>query len=562
MGILSEIPLEEGPQLLQLLGALTADNPDGIEVKDREGRYLLVNPAGARILGRPVQDILGRDVMDFFPPSTAWQILEVDHRVMETGAPELVTFEVPRSRGGHLYRRTSSPYRDRNGAISGVVGIVRDITEREAAEDRRQREASRIILRQNVLLELTRLPQSDLESMLRRVLEADADTLEVERVSYWSFTPDRRAIVCSLLYRRSERSFEKGLRLEAKDYPRYFAALEESRVVAAQRTFIDPRTSEFTVGYLEPNGITSMMDVPVRIHGMLAGVLCHEHVGPVRDWPPQDQDFASSVSDRISVSLEAEERRKAEEEIHRLNESLEMRVAARTTQLRETNEELETFTYSVSHDLRGPLRAMCGLSQILLEDYPGRPLDPEGLDCLSRIGQAACRMDRLIQDLLHYSRLSRSEISLERTDLQEVLTSILEAMDSEIQGRNARVLVEEPLPGIRADRILLEQALTNLVSNALKFMPPGAAPEVRIRAGVSNGTVRLSVIDNGIGIAPEHQARLFRIFERLHAETEYPGVGIGLALVRKAVDRMGGKAGVDSSPGRGSRFWIELPAAD
>jgi len=562
MGILSELPLQEGPQLLELLAALTADNPDGIEIKDREGRYLLVNPAAARILGRPVVDVPGRDVMELLPARTAWQVIEVDHRVMETGAPELLTFQAPPSRGGHLYRRTSSPYRDRSGNIAGVVGIVRDITDREAEEERRQKEADRIILRQNALLELARIQEDEFESMLRRILETDSETLEVERVSYWSFTPDRRAIVCDLMYRRHDRAFEKGFRLEAKDYPRYFLALEESRVVAAERSYSDPRTSEFTAGYLEPNGITSMMDVPVRIHGVLAGVLCHEHVGATREWPPQDQDFASSIADRISVSLEAEERRKAEEVIRRLNETLENRVAARTAELRAANEELETFTYSVSHDLRAPLRAVCGLSQVLLEDYPGRPLDREGVDCLSRIGRAACRMDGLIQDLLRYSRLSHSEITLEPTDVKEALTSILDEMDSEIRSRNARILVEEPLPGIRADRILLQQALTNLISNAIKFMPPGVAPEVRIRAEAADGTVRLSVIDNGIGIAPEHQVRIFRIFERLHAATDYPGVGIGLALVRKSVDRMGGKVGVESSPGRGSCFWIELPPSD
>jgi PAS domain S-box-containing protein len=562
MGILSEAPLQEGPPLLELLAALTADNPDGIEIKDREGRYLMVNPAAARILGRPVRDVLGRDVMELLPPRTAWQIIDVDHRVMETGVPELLTVEAPASRGGHLFRRTSSPYRDRSGNIAGVVGIVRDITEHEAAEERRQREAARIILRQNALLDLARIQQDDFEPTLRKILESDAEILEVERVSFWNFTPDRRAIVCALLYRRGDRTFEKGLRLEAKDYPRYFHALEESRVVAAPRAYSDPRTSEFTDGYLEPNGISSMMDVPVRIHGILAGVLCHEHVGPVRDWPPHDQDFASSIADRISLGLEAGERRKAEEEIRRLNETLENRVAARTAELRAANEELETFTYSVSHDLRAPLRAMCGLSQVLLEDYPDRPLDPEGLDCLSRIRRAACRMDLLIQDLLHYSRLSRSQITLEPTDLKEVLASILESMDAEIRGRNARVVVEEPLPGIRADRILLRQALTNLVSNAIRFVPPGVAPEVRIRADAANGAVRLSVIDNGIGIAPEHHARIFRIFERLHAVSQYPGVGIGLALVQKSLDRMGGTVGVESAPGRGSRFWIELPSSD
>src|SRR5262249_30266227 len=151
-------------------------------------------------------------------------------------------------------------------------------------------------------------------------------------------------------------------------------------------------------------------------------------------------------------------------------------------------------------------------------------------DCLSRIAEAAWRMDRLIQDLLHYSRLSRTQITLERTDPGDIAKSILKTMDREIQSRNARVLVDEPLPGMRADRVLLSQALTNLLSNAIKFVPPGVAPEIRICAEAADGKVRLSVLDNGIGIAPEHHGRIFKIFERLHSDAEYPGMGIGLAL--------------------------------
>jgi signal transduction histidine kinase len=242
------------------------------------------------------------------------------------------------------------------------------------------------------------------------------------------------------------------------------------------------------------------------------------------------------------------------------HQRLEERVQARTAELQERNDELEAFAYSISHDLRSPLRAMEGFSHALLEDYGDR-LDETGRRHAERVVAAARTMDRLIDDLLAYGRLARSDLPLGPLDPGRPVRSALEQVDADVRSRGARVVVDDPLPGVVGHGATLAQVFANLLANGIKFVPRERAPEVRIRAEQLDGRVRLWVEDNGIGIAPEHHERIFRVFERLHPVSVYPGTGIGLALVRKGIERMGGSVGVESELGRGSRFWIELPAA-
>ncbi|RPH45113.1 MAG: HAMP domain-containing protein [Planctomycetota bacterium] len=237
---------------------------------------------------------------------------------------------------------------------------------------------------------------------------------------------------------------------------------------------------------------------------------------------------------------------------------LEERVQARTTALQEALRELESFTYTISHDLRAPLRAMAGFSRMLIEDY-GHRLDPAGREYIDRISAGARRMDDLIQDLLAYSRLTRQEVKIERIDLDVLLEEVLIEMQEEIVERRAKIEVDRPLPVVMGHPLTLHQALTNLLANAIKFVAPGAEPHVRIVSSRRDGTVRIQVEDNGIGIAPEYHERIFRIFERLNPAGDFPGTGIGLAIARRTMARMGGRSGVESEVGRGSRFWIELP---
>lgn len=225
--------------------------------------------------------------------------------------------------------------------------------------------------------------------------------------------------------------------------------------------------------------------------------------------------------------------------------------------LRQTNAELEAFTYTVSHDLRAPLRHMQGFSQALLEDYADQ-LGPIARDYARRIANAARRMDNLIKDLLDYSRLGRNLLTLRPISLAAVVEDVLAQLDDEVRQQGAKVAVEGALPEALGDRVTLEHMLVNLLINAVKFVPAGVTPEVRISAEERGDRVRLWVKDNGIGIPLEQQDRIFEVFRRLHDSKSYPGTGIGLAIVRKGVGKMGGSVGVESAPGKGSAFWIDL----
>ncbi len=249
----------------------------------------------------------------------------------------------------------------------------------------------------------------------------------------------------------------------------------------------------------------------------------------------------------------------AQNELVQMNQDLERRVQDRTASLREAIEQMEEFSYSVSHDLRSPARAMQGYAQALREDF-GDKLDNQGQRYLDRILQSSARMDRLILDILTYSRVSRRDIQLQPVSLDKLVRDVIDQYPEFTPGR-ARIQIQGKLPEVLGHEPSLTQIFSNLLANAVKFVHPGTTPEILIRSEPRAGQVRVWIEDNGIGIKPEYQGRLFGMFERIHPEGRYEGTGIGLAIVRKATERMGGKVGVESDGTHGSRFWVQLPVA-
>lgn len=253
-------------------------------------------------------------------------------------------------------------------------------------------------------------------------------------------------------------------------------------------------------------------------------------------------------------------RKRAEEKVLHLNGELEKRVDALT----EINRELETFNYSISHDLRAPLRSMSGFAQALMDGESSR-LSSNGVDYVRRIANSAKRMDALLQDLLEYSRVARASMPPMHADLDSVVSEIVALRERDIQEKQARVEIKSPLGTVCAHLPTVQQILGNLIDNGLKFVGPGKLPHLRIWtesiSGPPQPMLRIWVEDNGIGIEKEFYDKIFGLFERLHPSHTFPGTGLGLAIVRKGVERMGGRVGVESTIGQSSRFWVELPAS-
>lgn len=243
----------------------------------------------------------------------------------------------------------------------------------------------------------------------------------------------------------------------------------------------------------------------------------------------------------------------------RAKEKLEQTVTERTASLRTAIAQMEEFSYSVSHDLRSPVRAMKGYASALLEDHGGK-LDEQGRGYVERIIESGSRMDRLILDVLTYSRVARQDIKLQPVDVDALTRGIL-LQYPEFDPSRAKISIVGKLPTILGHEPSLSQIISNLLNNAVKFVPPGRMPEVNIRSEMNGDQARLWIEDNGIGIKPEYRHRLFGMFERIHSDGRYEGTGIGLAIVRKAAERMGGKAGVESDGVNGSKFWVQLPLA-
>ena len=468
-------------------------------------RFTYVNRRAERILGYPVERWL--EEKDFWVrilhPDDRETAMRSCREAIAAARDNDFEYRVIAADGRTLWMRDLVYVGlDADGRVRSLRGIMLDITERKRAAG----ELRTVMESTPAIVWIAHDPEG------RRVTGNRA-SYELLRM-----TPGANASVTALEGAPSHfRVFAGGRELSPEEYPVQRAARgEEIRDFEEEIVFDDGR----------------------RIHLLGNAVPLREEDGAPRG--------------AVAAFVDVTERVRAYAEIRDLNQTLEARVEERTR-------ELNAFAYTVAHDLRAPLRSMTGFSDILLEDDRDRALGAEARGLLERIRDSALRMDALIQGLLEYSRLGRVENALGPVDVGAAVAEAVAQNRAEIERRGAEVVALGPFSAARGDRLLLTQAIANLLSNALKFVAKDVRPRVEIRAEAREGWTRVLVSDNGIGIAPSYHERVFGVFERLHPARDYPGTGIGLAIVRRAVERMGGRVGVDSREGAGSAFWIDVP---
>jgi PAS domain S-box-containing protein len=485
-----------------------------------------------QIVGRSVRDVVGED---------AWKV--VGPRIERAFAGEAVEYEgeVHYSRGGTRWiHGIYTPHRGEGGIVEGVVVLVTDITVHKQSEAK----------------------IAELADDLRRRLEENETLLRALPVGVFvAHDADCHQITMNPAGAAMLRlPFDANASKTAADAGRLpFRVIKDGREVAdgdlpMQRA---ARIGQPVVG----EEVDLSFDDGTSIS-------LFEHASPLFDEVGKVRGCLGVFVDLTERKRAEEALRQAKEELERANQELEKRVQERTARLRETISELESYSYSISHDMRAPLRAMQAYAQVLVDEL-GPQLDDSNRRYLDRITAAANRLDRLITDVLSYSRISRADMDLRPIDLDGLVEEIAYQYPAL---QRAEIRVDGPLGTVLAAEALLTQAIANILTNAVKFMEKGVTPKIRIsseeRGRGTGGSaedqkpiVRILFQDNGIGIAHEDQDRIFGIFARVHSEKEYEGTGIGLSVVKRAIERMGGAVGVESELGRGSTFWIELQQA-
>lgn len=479
---------------------------------DRDLRYGLANSAYEKWFGLSPEDIRGRPVAELLGGSAFARLAPRFARVMrgeEVAFEELVEY---RHGGPRWINALYTPHRDESGEILGCFVLVLDITSRKQAE----REMAELAERYRFLA----------DAMPQNVWTADAQG----RLDY----VNQRWCDYTGVLAEQARDGRWGDIVHPDDAPETARRWRQA-VATGERYAAEHR----------------LRDASGRYHWFLSlAIARRDQDGRVVQWV----GTATNIDAQRRAYLELAE---ARAELRRHADHLESEVRQRTARLREVNEELEAFTYSASHDLRVPLHHIHGFAQAILEDREAG-LSPSGHANMRLILNATERMDTLIMDLLAYSRLSRAEIVVVPTPLEPLINDVLAQHRATIQAKHALIEIDRPLPDVPADRVGLQQILFNLVGNALKFVPAGRRPEIRLRVERREDRHRLWVEDNGIGIDKRHHEGVFKLFQRLHGSRDYSGTGIGLSLVKRAAERMGGACGVESEPGQGSRFWVEF----
>lgn len=505
-----EDELRESQRFLQ---TISDNSPAVIYVKDMQGRYLMVNRRYAELFHISNKDILGKTDYDIFSKEDAAAFREMDQRVAAAAVPLTEEEVVPLDDGLHTYISVKCPLRDDSGNLYAVFGISTDITDRKQAEEavrqnRAQLEAVFQAMQDGIVM-------SDMDGNFLLINEAQA------HITGFS----------------SSDSMKKNMAFFADIFKLTYP---DGQVLPVEEWPINKILKGESIKDWELRG--KRLDTGQEWFFSFSGE-------PV--YNEQGQQIFAVISTR-----DITEQKKAEEMILQMNEELEQRVKERTAQLEVSNKELESFSYSVSHDLRAPLRHINGFSQALLEDYADK-LDGEGKHYLQEIRNASKEMSNLIDDMLQLARISRSEIRKNLVDLSKLAKEILFQLQAREPKRKVTVNIEEGLSAY-GDQRLMEVMLNNLLGNAWKFTSKKVYAQISFGEERKNGQAVYFIRDNGAGFDMKYADKLFGVFQRLHRTDEFEGTGVGLAIVHRVVRRHGGQVWAESILNEGATFYFTL----
>lgn len=506
---------KEAETMRNRLAAIVESSDDAIIGLDLSAFITAWNRGAENTFGYSADEAIGQSVTMLIPRGMEDEEPRILARILKGDRVE--HYETVRQRkDGSLIdvSLTVSPILDADGKIIGASKISRDIT-----ESKRQQEA-------------LRRSEEELRAMANSIPQLA-----------WMAHPD------GFIYWYNQRWFD------------YTGTTPQQMEGWGWQSVHDPEILPSVVDYWKrcvQEGTPFEMEFPLRgADGIFRWFLTR--VSPFRDQSGQIVRWFGTNTEVDELRRTQQALKDARDQLTRQNHQLEELVAERTAELRDKIQELEAFSYSVSHDLRSPLRAMQGYADALLVDYNGR-LDSTAEHYLNRIHRAARRMDILIQDVLAYSRVAKGDIQLSTVNVEAVISDVI-ANYPPFQSDRASITVHGPIPEVLGHEAYITQIVSNLLGNAVKFIAPGTFPTVHISAREVNDMIRLSFRDNGIGIDSDQQQNLFKIFGRVYSEKQFEGTGIGLAIVKKAAERMGGTAGVQSQLGHGSEFFILLKKA-